>query len=353
MREEKVRDGHSARLGAARSTFLLCSLLMTQPLFAQTSSTDDPPAQQGGVQAQSQDPEQQATPPDRRPSERIETWGEFDPGEGFLIGRTSFGELSISGYGLVRYINQMPGNQTYIDHNGNPHTTDARNDIFPHRIIVFLKGWVGTPRLIYNILFWTVNTTDQDAIFAVVGYQFHKKFSVYAGINGNPGTRSLQGSHPYWLGHDRVMADEFFRPYFSDGVWAQGEILPGLWYNGMVSNNSSILGIKATQLDRHLTTGASAWWMPTTKEFGPRGAYGDWEYHEKLATRVGFSTTQSREQRFADDVTGATGNTTIKLADSLNVFDIGALAPGVTIQNVDYRILSADAGAKYRGVFLQ
>jgi len=198
-----------------------------------------------------------------------------------------------------------------------------------------------------------VNTTDQDAIFAVIGYQFHRKFSLYGGINGLPGTRSVQGSHPFWLGHDRVMADEFFRPYFGYGIWAQGEVLPGLWYNAQVGNNSSSLGIKAAQLDRKMSTGASMFWMPTTKEFGPKGAFGDWEMHEELATRFGFSSAFSPEERFTDSNTGATGNTTIRLADSLNVFDTGALATGVTVENVDYRILAVDAGFKYRGIFVQ
>jgi len=253
----------------------------------------------------------------------------------------------------VRYINQLPSEQTFTDHLGNEHTVDPRNDIFPHRVIVFLKGWLGAPKLVYTLILWTVNTTDQDALFGVLGYQFTRKFSLYAGINGSPGTRSLQGSHPYWLGHDRVMADEFFRPYFAFGTWAQGEVTPGLWYNVFAGNNSSSLGIKATQLDRSWSSGASVWWMPTTREFGPRGAYGDWEMHDRVATRFGVSTTQSREERFTDAATGATGNTTIKLADSLNVFDTGSLAPGVTVQQVDYRILSFDAGLKYRGVFLQ
>jgi hypothetical protein len=289
----------------------------------------------------------------RNPQERIETWGEFDPGEGFLIGRSDAGELSISAYALLRYVNQTPGTQTFTDHLGNERTVDGRNDIFPHRIMVFLKGWLADPKLVYTIFVWTVNTTDQDALFGSMGYQFTRRFSLYAGINGTPGTRSLQGSHPYWLGHDRVMADEFFRPYFAYGVWAQGELVPGLWYNAVSANNSSSLGIKAAELDRTWSTGYSMWWMPTTKEFGPRGAYGDWENHEKVATRIGFSTAQSREERFTDADTGATGNTVLKLADSLNVFDVGALAPGVTVQNVDYRILSFDAGMKYRGIFLQ
>lgn len=292
-------------------------------------------------------------PPPKQGAEPIETWGEFDPGKGFLVGRSDAGELEISAYALIRYMNQMPGHATFLDHLGNERTVDGRNDLYPHRIMVFFKGWLGNEKLVYNIFFWTVNPTDQKNFFATVGYQFGKHFSLYAGLNGLPGTRSLQGSHPYWLGHDRVMADEFFRPYFSNGVWAQGQLTPGLWYNVMASNNLSALGIKATQLDRKWGYGASAWWMPTTKEFGPRGGYGDWEYHDQLALRLGASTTFSPEERYTDANTGTTGNTTVKLADSLNIFDTGALAPGVTVNYVDYRLLSIDAGLKYKGFFLQ
>ncbi len=307
----------------------------------------------GATAGPPQDPAQGSPPTRRKPTERIESWGEFEPGDGFLVGRSDAGELAISAYALVRYVNQMPTGQTFTDHLGNVRPVDTRNDFFPHRVLIFFKGWLGTPKLIYNVFLWTVNTTDQDAIFGVIGYQFHRKFSWYGGINGTPGTRSLQGSHPYWLGHDRVMADEFFRPYFAFGTWAQGEITPGLWYNAFVGNNSSSLGIKATQLDRELSTGFSTWWMPTTKEFGPRGAYGDWEWHEKLATRFGISSAFSPEERFTDAQTGASGNTTIKLADSVNVFDTGALAPGVTVDKVDYRLVAVDAGLKYKGIFLQ
>ena len=263
------------------------------------------------------------------------------------------GQLSISAYALVRYINQMPTGQNFTDHLGNEHPVDTRNDIYSHRIMVFFKGWLGTPKLIYNVFVWTVNATDQDALLGVLGYQFSRKFSLYGGMNGLPGSRSVQGSHPYWLGHDRVMADEFFRPYFTFGVWATGEITPGLWYNTMFGNNLSGLGIKAVDLDRKMSGGFSFWWMPTTKEFGPKGAFGDWESHEKVATRFGISTTFSPEQRFTDAVTENTGNTTLKLADSQNVFSTGSLAPGVTVQQVDYRLLAFDAGVKYKGFFIQ
>ncbi|MGE5358260.1 MAG: DUF3011 domain-containing protein [Bacteroidales bacterium] len=290
--------------------------------------------------------------PKKPTTQGVESWGDFEPGTGFLVGRNSAGELAISAYALERYVNQTPASQTFTDHLGNVRTVDGRNDVWPHRIMVFFKGWVGSPKLIYSVTFWTVLDTNQNAIFANLGYQFHRKFSIYAGFNGNPGTRSLQGSHPYWLGHDRVMADEFFRPFFTAGVYAQGELVKGLWYNVAVGDNNSILGVKSSQLDRSFTTGASMWWMPTTKEFGPKGAYGDFEMHDKVATRFGFSTVRSPEERFSNS-SGIPDNTTLRLADSVNVFDAGALAPGVTVNNVDYRILSFDAGVKYKGVFLQ
>jgi hypothetical protein len=195
-----------------------------------------------------------AAAPAPRARQPIETRGSVEAGKGFLVGRTGAGELSISAYALTRYLNQLPAHQTFVDHLGVQHDIDTRNDIYSHRIMVFLKGWIGLPKLTHNIILWTVNTTDQKAIFAVMGYQFSKKFSLYGGLNGLPGTRSLQGSHPYWLGNDRVMADEFFRPFFTNSVWASGELTPGLWYLGMVGNNLSALGITATQLTRSLAT---------------------------------------------------------------------------------------------------
>jgi hypothetical protein len=60
-----------------------------------------------------------------------------------------------------------------------------------------------------------------------------------------------------------------------------------------------------------------------------------------------------RASRFTHSVTGATGNTVIKLADAVNIFDTGALAAGVTVDKVDYRLISLDAGLKYKGLFLQ
>ena len=317
------------------------AVAVVPPATAAEETADDAPVEQ----AEAEEKEQ--------PTERIETWSVYEPGTGYLIGRTKRGELAISGYAMGRYLNQNDDDQVFTDHLGNERPVDPRNDIYSHRIMVFLKGWMVDPKLVYTITFWTVNTTDQDAIFANIGYQFSKKFSLYLGLTGNPGSRSLTGSHPFWLGHDRVMADEFFRPYFGSGIYAVGEALPGFWYNATLSDNNSILGVKASQLDRKYTHGGSIWWMPTTHEFGPRGAYGDWEMHDEVATRFGLSYTQSPEQDFRSSSGSNPENTTLRLADSVNLFETGSLAPGVSVREADFTVLAVDAGFKYKGIFLQ
>jgi hypothetical protein len=327
-----VLDGCSAEFivagspGAATET--------ETPVLATTT-----PAEAGTAEVENTEPEN-------------ETWGFFDPGKGFLVGKNESGELSISAYALVRYLNQKDDDGVFTDHLGRERPVDGREDIYSHRVLVWLNGWVGVPKLRYTIAWWTVNATDQDSLFGNIGYQFTKSFNLYAGIFGNPGSRSMQGSHPFWLGTDRVMADEFFRPFFSQGIFANGEIAPGLWYNATIGNSSSSLGNTAVQLDRDFTYGGSVWWMPTTEEFGPRGAYGDWEMHDTVATRFGMSAVYSPEERYTD-IGSDPGNTAIRLADSVNLFETGALVPDVTVTNVDYRVLAVDAGVKYKGVFLQ
>jgi hypothetical protein len=93
--------------------------------------------------------------------------------------------------------------------------------------------------------------------------------------------------------------------------------------------------------------------MPTTGEFGPRGGYGDYEYHQRLATRFGTSYIHSRENRFAQLSQPSPDNAQIRLSDATLLFQTGALANGVTITDATYQLNAFDAGLKYRGAYLQ
>lgn len=279
-------------------------------------------------------------------------FGEFNPGKGFTVGRNEHGELNLSGYMAVRYLNQMPPDQSSTDHLGRPYTVTPRRDFQFHRVMLFSQGWLFSPKFRYNTFLWTVQDTNQVAVGGALTYEFNKHLVLGAGWNAYPGTMSLQGSHPYWLTYDRVLADEFFRPYFSQGIFAQGAIVPRLEYRVMFGNNNSNLDVPAIKLDRELSFGGALTWLPTTGEFGPRGSFGDFERHEKLATRFNLAYTYSPEER-QNPAGGAANNTTLRLADSLNVFDTGSFAPGVTVTKATYRLVSASAGMKYRGFFLQ
>jgi hypothetical protein len=279
-------------------------------------------------------------------------FGEFNPGRGFTVAKNERGELNLSGYMAARYLTQLPADQTATDHLGRPLAVNTRNDFQFHRVMLFSQGWLFSRNFQYSTFVWTVQDTNQVAVGGALYYKFNKYATIGAGWNAYPGTLSLQGSHPYWTSYDRVMADEFFRPFFSQGVFGQGTIFPRLEYRWMLGNNNSNLDVPATRLDRKLSAAGALTWLPTTGEFGPRGGFGDYENHEKIATRFNAAFTYSPEER-QSALDATPGNTTLRLADSLNVFDAGAFGNGITVDKVTYKLLTAGAGMKYRGFFLQ
>ena len=115
--------------------------------------------------------------------------------------------------------------------------------------------------------------------------------------------------------------------------------MPGLWYNAMVANNSSALGVTASAARpgvRHRRLGvvdaddqgvrpAAA---PTATGSGTRR----WRRGSASPRREAPSSASRTHPARPD-------NTSLRLADSVNVFDAGALAPGVTVDDGDYRIL--------------
>jgi hypothetical protein len=153
-------------------------------------------------------------------------FGEFNPGRGFTVAQGEYGKLDLSGYMVARYLNQLPPDQNATDHLGRAIAVAPRNDFQFHRVMLFSQGWLFSKKFNYSTFLWTVQDTNQVAVGGALYYSFNKYMTLGAGWNAYPGTMSLQGSHPYWTSYDRVMADEYFRPFFSQGVFAQGNLLP-------------------------------------------------------------------------------------------------------------------------------
>lgn len=280
------------------------------------------------------------------------TWGEFDPGKGILLGKNDLGSMSISFYVLARYLNQQPPTLTFEDHLGRERVVDTRNDIELHRIMIWLRGFAYDPKLSYLLNIWNVNSTKSIHVVGNLAYEFDRKLNLQVGVDGLPAIRSFNGQHPYFLGTDRQLGDEFFKAGFTMGLSAYGQLSNSVFYRAMVGNSFSEIGIPTSYMTRDMAYGASIWVLPTG-EFGPRGGYGDYEMHQNLATRFGISVVTSREDGYKQpNQDNEPKNTAVRLSDGLNFFSVGALAPGVQVGKASVTIASADAALKYRGFFL-
>jgi hypothetical protein len=304
------------------------------------------------------DRQMKANPPDPStgtPTPIDQSKIDFKSGKGIPLVRSPNGELKMNLYLLVRYLNQLPATQSFEDHLGNSHDIDTANYISaPHRVIMNFNGWVYDPRFLYSAAVWTVSSTDKVAVLGALGWAFSKKLTLNVGIGALPGTRTLTYSHPYWAGTDRMMADEFFRPGFTQGAWASGEAAPGLNYTVMIGNNLTTLNVNAKEDSRDFAASGNLAWMPTTHEFGPKGGMGDFEHHEKLATRFGTAFTQGK-QNAAMSTSGSSqpDSTQIRMADSLLPFTPGAVVAGYAVDILKYQMWAVDAGVKYKGLHLQ
>jgi len=149
------------------------------------------------------------------------------------------------------------------------------------------------------------------------------------------------------------MADNFFRPGFTQGVWANGEPVNGLNYLAFVGNGLNTLNISANKIDTHLLFSGSVWWEPLGPYGEPgksRNMYDDYFASDDVRVRFGTAFTRSREDRFSNLDQSSPENTSLYNSDGVLTFSAGAFAPGVTVDQATYRMWTADGGIKWSGL---
>jgi hypothetical protein len=284
-------------------------------------------------------------------------WGRYTPNFGFKVADTDFGDLSISIYSYGRYLNQLGLDPTYTNAFGKTSNVQQRQDFQLNKVQIKFLGWIMSEKFRYFLYAWSSNASQglgaQVVLAGNLNYSFNKLFNVGVGIRSLPGTRSVEGNFPFWLGVDtRLIADEFFRPSYSSGVWASGQIGSKLDYIAMIANNLSTLGVSTAQLNNGFNTvSTSLVWTPTTGEFG--AGFGDFEDHQNVATRLGVHYTRSDEDTQEQPNSNQFENTQIRLEDGTVIFTPNIFAPGITVNDVRYQMTSFDAGIKYRGYSLE
>jgi len=252
----------------------------------------------------------------------------------------------------IRYLNTVDSSDSFTDHLGGVHDVHRRNDITVNRSMFIFAGYMFDPKLQYSLTVWTSAGASSIVVAGNIGWRFNKGLTLTGGYTGVPGSRSLVGTFPFFQPTDRSMADNFFRPGFTQGAWASGEPLKGLNYLGFVGNGLNTLSISANKIDTNLLLSGSVWWEPlgSYAEAGKsRQMYDDYFASRQTRIRIGTSATRSREDRFSQTDQSAPDNTSIYNSDGVLAFATGAFAPGVTVQQATYRMWAIDGGLKKSG----
>jgi hypothetical protein len=252
----------------------------------------------------------------------------------------------------IRYLNTLDSKDTFTDHLGVARDVHNRNDITVNRSMFTLTGYMFDPKLQYALTVWTSAGAASIVVAGNIGWRFNKGLTLTGGYTGVPGSRSLVNTFPFFQPTDRSMADNFFRPGFTQGVWANGEPVKGLSYLAFVGNGLNTLNITANKIDTNLLLAGSVWWEPLGLYSEPgksRQMYDDYFASPKTRIRIGSSLTRSREDRFSEIDQSSPDNTSIYNSDGVLAFATGAFAPGVTVQEATYKMWAIDGGLKKSG----
>ena len=252
----------------------------------------------------------------------------------------------------IRYLNTLDSGDTFTDHLGTVREVHRRNDVTVNRSMFILAGYMFDPNLQYSLTVWTSAGAASIVVAGNIGWRFNKALTLTGGYTGVPGSRSLVSTFPFFQPTDRSMADNFFRPGFTQGVWATGEPLKGLSYLAFVGNGLNTLNISANKIDTNLLLSGSAWWEPLGAYSEPgksRQMYDDYFASPKTRIRIGTSLTRSREDRFSATDQSSPDNTSIYNSDGVLAFATGAFAPGVTVDQATYKMWAIDGGLKKSG----
>ena len=283
----------------------------------------------------------------------------YVPNGGFLLFNGDKGQVYFRLFSYARYLNQRNLDETYVDAFGNTKSVQRRQDMQLQKFFSPFSGWFLDPRFRYYLYVWSSNASQGDAAQVVgagnLSWTWNRFVTAGFGITSLPSVRSTEGQFPYWLGVDtRLIADEFFRGSYTTGAWLKGEIEQNIKYHVMLANNLSTLGVSAAQLDNQFNTQSYALqWLPTTGEFGLWGTFGDYDYHQKAATRVGLHYTHSVEDKQTQPGTEGIENSQIRLTDGSVIFTPNLFGPGISVNQVNYRMMSLDAGFKFKGMSVE
>lgn len=256
-------------------------------------------------------------------------------------------DIKINGWIQFRYNGFARDVDSWTDNAGVTRTVRNRNALDIERARLSFKGTALDPRLTY--FYQLDGDTDGRHTVDFFDYWWSWKFSDR--FNVQVGKRKVSGSRQWLLGArrtrfiDRPMANDFFRPDRTIGIWGRGKTGETGSYEVMIGN-----GYRTSNLPNNVTD--DQFTFAFSQHFDPYGKFGgqlvDFDYTCDPLIRIGHSFVYSP---ITSEALGAPNDETdfLRLADGTRLNQIGALSPGLTVSGVDVYFYGVDLAAKWNG----
>ncbi len=214
------------------------------------------------------------------------------------------------------------------------------------RARMILSGHAFDPSLIYYVQ--VDGDTDSAHVISIIegwaGWQYAENHRILLGKGKVPAARNWILSMINTRMVDRSMANEYFRPNRTTGIFFEGDLNPATEYLFMIGQGYNTDGLTPQEVGDNFALAGSL----TRDVIGDYGSNRpiDFEFHDELAVRLGISSvaaisgTPGRQSQEADF---------LRLTDGTRITEEGALVPGVRVESFNVFLLTFDAAYKYRG----
>lgn len=256
-------------------------------------------------------------------------------------------ELAVNGWIQFRHHGFARDVDSWTDNAGVTRPVRNRNAFDIERARLVFSGSAVDERLTYFLQL----DGDTDGADTVDFFDYWWGWQLTDTFQLQFGKRKVPGSRQWLLGArrtrfiDRPMANDFFRPDRTVGVFGVGTLGDDSHYEVMVGNGYRTANLPNAVTDDRLT-------FAVTHYCDPRGGFGgklvDFDGSADPLLRIGHSFVYSPQ---TSDAAGMPLEETdfLRLSDGTRLTQTGALAGGVTASEYDVLLYGVDAAVKWRG----
>ncbi len=256
-------------------------------------------------------------------------------------------ELKVNGWIQFRHHAFAREVDSWTNNAGVTRPVRNRNAFDTERGRLIFSGYAGDQRLTYFLQL----DGDTDGRHATDffdywwAWKFGERFRLQMGKRKVPGSRQWLLTARRTRFVDRPMANDFFRPDRTVGLFGNGSIGDIGHYELMVGNGYNTANIPNVSTDDRFTFAVDSY-------LDPLGDYGkqivDFDWTCDPLVRIGHSFIYSPN---AASALGAPLLETafLRMTDGTRLTETGALAPTVTVSNFDIFFYGVDAAMKWRG----